>query len=135
MKNPTIYVILNKSCNMNAGKAAAQTAHAVSGICSILSNEVKKGIDMSQWVKINPRTVIVLESKNSSEMSKFGEYLKENNIQFYKYRDENSGYEHTAMALEILDKSDERTGLMLSWFELFSYEDNKLQKIRNILDE
>ena len=71
--NPILYVILNKELNMSAGKAAAQTAHAV----AMLGNFNNAFIDF------NKRTVIVLEAENEAQIRNLNEYLFNEGLSSY----------------------------------------------------
>lgn len=129
--NPTIYVIINKSIPMNAGKVCAQVAHAVSGLFSKIEEErgcVQLKCDpIHDWHKINPRTVIILECPNAEYMNRFSKYISDPSINLihYIYTDEGSDFQQTAMAIEPVDKLDPTNDLIFGQFKLFTYEKDK----------
>lgn len=115
--NPIIYVILNKELNMSAGKAAAQTAHAV----AMLGNFNNSFIDF------NLRTVIVLEAENEAQIRNLNEYLFNEGLSSYYYIDEGANevgpYSVTAMAVEPIAFNDETRRKIFAPFRLYGGQD------------
>lgn len=111
--NPILYVILNKELNMSAGKAAAQTAHAV----AMLGNFNNAFIDF------NKRTVIVLEAENEAQIRNLNEYLFNEGLSSYYYIDEGFNevgpYSVTAMAVEPIAAGDEERRQIFAPFNLY----------------
>lgn len=130
-KNPVMYVFVNKGLKMNAGKVSAQVAHAQEELfVEILDNGDNELRDFQfKCMKQNPRTVIVLEAKNTEELYKINSYLESCNIFTGIYVDEGSAdgdymLEPTAIACQYLDKCDPRTETIFKMFNLFEYEDD-----------
>lgn len=123
--NPTLYVIINKSLNMNPGKVSAQVAHAVSGMFSKLRKRYLKS-----WSSINPRTVVILECENADYMQRFSNYLSDKSIrlQHFIYTDESSDFQITTMAIEPVNKFDPRIELIFGQFKLYTYGSNELEE-------
>jgi peptidyl-tRNA hydrolase len=94
MKNPTIYILLNKDLNMSSGKGASQAAHAAMLV-------TKK----TSWK--HPRTVIVLEARDDIHMHNLFEYLKERGIKTFPVIDESENHAMTALATEVVEKNDD----------------------------
>ena len=128
-KNPTIYVIINKSLNMNPGKVAAQTAHAEAGMMSKL--HLEKNAVNGGWIGVNPRTVIVLEAPDQAYMERFSTYLNDLSINLlhYIYTDESSDFYKTAMAVEPVDKFDPRIGLIFGAFKFYTYDEPQIAEL------
>lgn len=117
--NPILYVILNKELNMSAGKAAAQTAHAV----AMLGNFNNAFIDF------NKRTVIVLEAENEAQIRNLNEYLFNEGLSSYYYIDEGVNevgpYSVTAMAVEPIAAGDEERRQIFAPFNLYGGSSSK----------
>lgn len=111
MRKPTIYIFMNKSLGMSAGKLAAQAAHAVA------VTPVNK-----EW-RAPQRTILIMQARDESHISNIQEYLKERNVDSYKVVDEgvNETESHvvTALASQIVDKEDPYTEDVFSTFELY----------------
>lgn len=140
-KNPVMYVFVNSGLNMDAGKIAAQVAHAqeelFTEIHHIGGELFEHHIDCMLQ---NPRTVVILEAKNTDELYKINSYLESCHIITGIYVDEGSSdgeylLEPTALACEYLDKEDERTKKIFSLFNKYEYCDKKFVeqyiKLRN----
>lgn len=145
-KNPVMYVFVNKGLKMNAGKVSAQVAHAQEELfVEILDNGDNELRDFQfKCMKQNPRTVIVLEAKNTEELYKINSYLESCNIFTGIYVDEGSAdgdymLEPTAIACQYLDKCDPRTETIFKMFRLYTYEEQEnlephLRKAATILE-
>ena len=114
MENPILYVILNKELKMSAGKAAAQTAHAV----ALLGDFNNKFIDTAR------RTVIVLEAENEAQIRSLNEYLFNVGLASFYYIDEGENevpaYSVTAMAVEPFEADDKEKREVFNDFGLFN---------------
>lgn len=116
MDNPYIYILINGSLNMSAGKAAAQAVHA---LASLESNGSIR--DFSSSLQ---RTVIVLEADNQQQMDNLAQYLTAARIPVGSYIDEGvnevGAYSVTAMAVGPIWQSDEAERAILRPFKLYS---------------
>lgn len=131
IKNPVMYVFVNKGLKMNAGKVAAQVAHAQEELFTELRH-----LGGETWehhlncMCQNPRTVIILEAKDTDELYKINSYLESCDISTGIYVDEGSAtgdymLEPTAMACEYLDKCDPRTETIFRMFKLYTQEESE----------
>ncbi len=147
VKNPVMYVFVNKGLNMNAGKVAAQVAHAQEELFTdILDNADNELRDFQyKCMRQNPRTVIILEAKDTDELYKINSYLESCDIYTGIYTDEGSAdgeymLEPTAIACQYLDKCDPRTETIFKMFKLYVQEEPKdlephLRKAATILEK
>jgi peptidyl-tRNA hydrolase len=114
METPILYVILNKELNMSAGKAAAQTAHAVASL----------GKNLIWFGEKNRRTVVVLQAENQSQMENLWEYLNKEGLKAEYYIDEGENevpaYSMTAMAVEPFYDDDRNMRAIFEGFRLFN---------------
>lgn len=119
MYNPVIYVFLNKSLGMTVGKAAAQTAHAVTRSMILINDEKHR----AKWLQSPHQTVIVLEARDENHMRNIRDYLDERGVPVAEVIDEGVNeidpHTWTAMATPILNKDAEKTYKALSTFNLY----------------
>lgn len=112
--NPVIYVFINKSLGMSAGKLAAQAAHAVAMIPAEYSND---------WISSPHRTILIMEARDENHIQNIEVYLSQRNVACYKIIDEgvNEIDPHviTAMATQVLNKDDTHTSMTMSTFKLY----------------
>lgn len=139
VKNPTQFIFINKSLNMNPGKVAAQAAHAQEEITwKILNSKNEERVNnYKKFLGTNPRTIIVLGVKDTEELYKVNSYLESCNILTGIYVDEkgdNYLLEPTAFATEYLDKTDERVKLIFNNFNLYTYEEKNKKVLSDIKD-
>lgn len=115
MKNPVIYIILNGELKMSPGKAAAQAVHAA----MMLSANSKK-----EFLSDYKRTVVVLEAKNANQIKNLYAYLEDTDLDCDYYIDEGvnevDAYSVTALAVGLIESTDEETRSMFSQFPLFT---------------
>lgn len=119
-----VYVLVNTSLGMNAGKASAQVAHAVSGLFS-------KNSDLEEfkiWNLLNPRAIIVLDGKSEEDMRRLSEYLENTNVKTFTYIDEGTSFRPTAMAVSPLDKEDSNVVAIFRQYKLFENKDTLLEE-------
>lgn len=113
--NPIIYVLLNKSLNMSAGKAASQAAHAVAML---------KPNQIEAFTESFKRTVIVLEAKDQQQMENLWTYLQDAGLYCRGYVDEGANevnaYSLTALAVEPIDADDNKMRAIFEKFCLYS---------------
>jgi peptidyl-tRNA hydrolase len=102
--NPVLYVILNGSLNMSAGKAAAQAVHAA----MMLSPDDL--LPFNGQDKPYKRTVIILEARDQDQLHGISDYLFEANINHEYYVDEGvnevDAFSLTALAVAPIDHDD-----------------------------
>ena len=115
---PVVYVFINKSLGMSAGKIAAQASHAVA-----LSFCDEDKVYMDKWKNSVHRTMIILEAKDDQYMKNIEAYLAERNFKMYLQYDEgvNEVEPHslTSMASRILDKNQPEVEDAFSTFKLY----------------
>lgn len=128
IKDPVMYAFVNKGLNLIPGKVAAQALHAqeelFTEIMEYAPGETRRF--HLNCAKRNPRTVIVLEVKNTDELYKVENYLRSCEIRTGIYVDEqgeNYRLEPTAMVTQYLDKSDPRIEKIFGMFDLYKPED------------
>lgn len=133
IKNPVMYAFVNKGLKMDAGKIAAQVAHAQEELFTELRRVGDKSWEHHlDCMTKTPRTVIILEAKDTDELYKINSYLESCGLVTGIYVDEGSAsgdyiLEPTALACEYLDKCDSRTELIFKMFNLYKEEDETEQ--------
>jgi len=119
MKNPVIYVFLNKSLEMSTGKAASQAAHAAA---QSIANNDNMG-DNIEWATAIHKTVIVLQARDEAHLRNIQDYLAQRTIKSQLVIDEgvNEIPSHTITALvtPIMEKNEDADKLM-STFALYN---------------
>lgn len=75
MKNPTLYIVINKSLNMSIGKVASQAAHAAA-----MAFAAQTEADNDEWLKSFQKTVIVLEARNEAHLRNLQDYLRQRGL-------------------------------------------------------
>lgn len=126
MKNPVMYIFVNKGLGMSTGKAASQAAHAA--VRSILYDHTQEmgGVRVNEYLHAG-ETKIVLEVRDSEHLLMAERYLREHGIKCHLVIDEGRTeippHTPTAMATEIVDKADEDVQFALSSFK--TYKDPK----------
>ena len=112
MSKPTIYVFMNKSLGMSAGKLAAQAAHAVALVP--VGNE---------WTDAAHRTMLIMQARDASHMMRIKDYLAERGVGSYMVIDEGVNeidpHSVTALATDIVDKEIDHINQTFSTFELY----------------
>ena len=121
MINPCIYIFVNKSLKMSAGKLASQTAHATAQMFTKLPSQ-----DLAIfWAKEPHRTIIVLEARDEAHIRNINNYLNERGIDCDLVIDEGANevppHSITALVTPILDKN-EFTDKLMSTFKLYKEE-------------
>lgn len=121
MNNPIIYIILNGSLNMSAGKAAAQAAHAIAAL------QKYNGID--DFTIETKRTILVLEAKDKNQIDNLERYLAEMGIPVASYIDEGvnevDAYSTTALAAGPIDSENKDCRGVFVDFPLYNGPDIK----------
>lgn len=111
---PVIYVIVNKSLRMSAGKMAAQVGHAVAGLLLSPSNHTT--MQYARWMNDLHRWLIVLEAEDDQHLTNIRQYLAERDVQTYAVIDEGINevrpFSVTAVAVQILDKDGAKADLL-----------------------
>lgn len=138
---PTQFIFVNKSLNMNSGKAAAQCAHAVEELTFTILEQgsEEKQKEFKKALSANPRATIILEVANEEEMYKLNSYLESQDIWTGIYVDEMVGdkkFVPTALAVEYLDRSEAKAKLLSSMFNKFtSIQEQLTDKYQKALTE
>ena len=113
MESPCIYIWINKSLGMSAGKIAAQAAHAA----MLVQKEDK------DWGEHPQRTILVCEARDSEHMRNIQDYLGERNYLTQYVIDEGINeiepMSFTAMSSEVVDRSDEEAQKVFGQFKLY----------------
>ena len=113
--NPVIYIFMNKSLGMSAGKLAAQAAHA--------AVVIGLGNNNAEWLNYPHRTILIMQARDEAHMHNIAQYLKERGIKTTPIIDEGVNeidpHVWTALATDILDKDDDNVAKSLSTFKLF----------------
>lgn len=111
MRKPTIYVFMNKQLSMSAGKLAAQAAHAVALVPTGKS-----------WLAPH-RTILVMQARDESHIANIKRYLEQRGVSSCEVIDEgvNEVDPHvvTALATQVVDKTEPRNEEIFSTFELY----------------
>ena len=137
LKNPTQYIVLNKSIILSSGKAVAQAVHAQEALLTKMSE--KEVASHFSYSSHNPRTVIVLQAYEN-EIKALSQYLDSCHIKNAIYVDEGNTRDYilspTALATEYLEKDSAQT-LVFKNFELYSAYDKLIfnKYIELILDK
>lgn len=116
--SPVIYIFLNKSLGMSAGKAAAQAAHA-----AVFATSESGESERNLW-RVSPhKTIIVLEARDEAHIKNIRTYLDQRGIRTNMIIDEgvNEIDPHTITALSssIVDKNSDNIKLSFSTFSLY----------------
>lgn len=115
MNNPVIYVLLDSSLNMSAGKASAQAVHAVAQL------HTHSGID--EFAEQTKRTVIILEAKDQQQLYNLETYLLQLDVPCASYIDEGvnevTPYSLTALAVGPIEADNEEARSILAPFRLY----------------
>lgn len=124
--NPVLYVILNGSLNMSAGKAAAQAVHAAMMLPEACRSE------FSREDRPYRRTVIVLEANNSAQIEHLAQYLDSTGMCYETYIDEGENevppFSLTALAVETIDEDDDETRGIFASLPLYGKEKHETKK-------
>lgn len=115
---PVIYIFLNKSLGMSAGKLAAQAAHAAA--MSVINSPSEM---VSKWEDSVHKTMIVLQAKDDNHLKNIYEYLEQRGFHMIKIIDEGANevepHSWTALSSQILNKEQENVELAFSTFRLY----------------
>lgn len=102
---------------MSVGKAAAQATHAAMEVGRLLENF--PGL----WTSVAQRTVIVLEARDENHMRNIQDYLFDRGFDTHRIIDEGVNeidpHTWTALATEVLEKSDQKVIDSFSSFNLY----------------
>lgn len=133
---PARYIFLNHGLDMSPGKCAAQAAHAETLAvydlhreydCGYDSDEHRWYVDQSalwdKWYGDGHYVKYVMKAEDSTQMFTIDTYLKERGFKTYFVIDE--GHTEgtylvpTALAVELVDKDDERVASIFNEFRLY----------------
>jgi len=109
---PVVYIFMNKSLQMSAGKLSAQSAHAMAMVDVFYDN----------WGKYPHRTILIMEARDEAHINNIEQYLKEREVKTHKIIDEGVNeidpHSVTALATEVRWK-DEHIDKIMSTFKLY----------------
>lgn len=118
MTNPVIYVFINKSLHMTAGKISAQAVHAAMKSVIRSTEQHRESWDISIH-----KTVIILEARDENHIKSISKYLFDRGFNTWDIIDEGVNeidpHVYTALASAIIDKDDQRTIDAFSTFNLY----------------
>lgn len=138
---PARYIFLNKGLGMSAGKCAAQAAHAETLAMNDLHN--KKYNHPQPWVMQQEQlwekwfgdghyAKYVMEVTDATQMFTIKHYLEERGFSCYLVVDEghteNTYFVPTAMAVELIDKDDERSASIFGEFRKYKEKTSSPRK-------
>lgn len=113
MVKPTIYIFMNKSLGMSAGKLAAQSAHVMAEALTIKNQ--------NDWWSAPQRTVLIMQARNQEHLSNISTYLQKRDITIYPLIDEGINETEpqvmTALATQVVDKDEVQE--IFNTFELY----------------
>ena len=118
MINPVVYIFINKSLHMSAGKVGAQAAHAA--MMGAIGSRTER---RREWLKSPHRTIIVLEARDADHIHNIEQYLFERGFGSKTIIDEGVNeidpHVPTALTTAILDKDNELVYKTFSSFSLY----------------
>ena len=136
--NPARYLFLNQGLEMSSGKCAAQAAHAETVAMSTLAalnNRVaeldpikrtwleQQGLLYEKWFGDGHYAKYVMRASDSTQMHTIERYLNDRGFQTYMVIDEGhtegTYFVPTALAVELVDKEDERTASIFGEFRKY----------------
>lgn len=131
MKNPVMYIVVNKGLGMSPGKMAAQVGHAVGrafrDFTDGISFEDGDGNILDQYFA-KGETKIVLEARDTEHLTVVERYINAKDILTYPVIDEGRtevpAHSFTCFASEIVDKADEATQLAFGDLKTFKVDVN-----------
>lgn len=116
--NPVIYVFVNKSLGMTAGKLAAQAAHAAAMSMAEENNE-----NRMHWMADIHKTILVMEARDEQHLNNIDDYLIDRGVKPIKIIDEGvneiDAHTITALATNVLNKDNEQVQQTMSTFKLY----------------
>lgn len=140
---PARYIFLNKGLGMSAGKCAAQAAHAemlamndYMGWDAEFDHNVdwinRQGKLFDQWYGDGHYAKYIMEAADSVQMHTIERYLRDRGFYTYMVIDEGhtegTYFVPTALAVELVDKDDERTSSIFGEFRLYKEQPISLPK-------
>jgi peptidyl-tRNA hydrolase len=130
MTKPARYIFLNQDLAMSPGKCAAQAAHAE----TLAAHDFYEGtenrswwVDQAElyekWLGDGHYAKYVMKAEDSTQMYTIERYLKDRGFKTYMVvdegRTEGTYLVPTAMAVELVDKDDERTASIFQVFRSY----------------
>lgn len=129
---PARYIFLNQGLGMSSGKCAAQAAHAETLAVQDLLDGIAKNETTwadaqfklwDQWFGHGHYAKYVMKATDSTQMFTLKHYLEERGFRCYLVVDEghteDTYFVPTAMAVELVDKDDERTASIFGEFRRY----------------
>lgn len=135
---PARYIFLNRGLKMSSGKCAAQAAHAETLAMHDMHSALHKVQELApevkgwllrqeelydKWYWDGHYAKYVMKANDSVQMHTIERYLIDRGFRTYMVIDEGHTEETwmvpTALAIELIDKDDERTGEVFSNFRMY----------------
>jgi peptidyl-tRNA hydrolase len=129
---PARYIFLNRDLRMSAGKCAAQAAHAETLALNdffLLRHDhdlvwvQQQEVLWDKWFGDGHYAKYVMKANDAVQMYNIERYLNDRFFETYMVIDEGHTEETymvpTAMAVELVDKDDERTASIFSQFRMY----------------
>lgn len=111
--NPVVYIFINKSLHMSAGKLGAQAAHAMA----------HAHLTDTNWWKKPHRTILIMEARDGEHMNSIQMYLLQREIPCNIVIDEGANeidpHTPTALSTIVLNKDDAKIKKIMSTFKLY----------------
>lgn len=119
MSRPVMYIFVNKSLHMSAGKVGAQTVQAAIGAYRISNDKLVK----SWWNEGGHHTTLIMEARDEKHLSNISDYLFERGFNSFMMIDEGmteiDAHTMTALAVVVVDKEDAHTEKTFQSFKLY----------------
>lgn len=119
--NSVMYIFINKSLHMSAGKLGAQAAHA-----AIEAYKISKEGLVDEWYLGRHYTKLVMQASDEQNILTIQRYLKEREFESKIIVDEGmteiDPHQITALGVEVVDRNDPYTWATFGTFKL--YQDN-----------
>lgn len=126
--NPVMYIFINKGLGMSPGKMAAQAAHAA---CLSMFDNVSYNVAEEEYIRIfrawwdsGHYTKLVLELPDSERMDSAERYLNDRGFNTFMVvdegRTEDTFFQKTAMAAQLVDKNDDKVKAAFGSFKLYT---------------
>lgn len=116
--NPIMYIFMNKSLGMSAGKLAAQSAHAAN---VSMANQDEK--TQKLWLSGMHKTILIMEARDQTHLDNIHRYLQERGFKSHMIIDEGVNeidpHVPTALASDVLYKDDLNVMKAFSTFKLY----------------
>lgn len=118
IRKPGMYIFVNKSLHMTAGKLGAQAAHA-----AVQAFQLSKPEMIDAWNLGKHYAKYIMQARDAEHIINIQRYLSERNIKSEIIMDEGmteiDPHQVTALGVEIVDRADKDTLATFSTFQLY----------------